>query len=266
MNSKKIRFLVLGCFVLGLGLVVTVNFTNACRLRTVTLDGRPVENWAVEFGMLRPAPLVSQPVDELAKTLLADDDVYKVDVSYRLPGELAIQTNEFEPVCFVVGQETGKLFGLNRRVRLIALDARTINWEQPVFTGLRTGNLHSFCDDPRVLLVVEQLEEMRRTRVDLYRLVDEVDFSEREYLDVMVAGVPYHLQVRPDHLLRDFDRFVEFTRNYEADLTGVVRMDLRYEDMVICALSDKEMKRRAEEARAKAKAEAEAEAARAAKD
>ena len=110
MNGTKFRLTALALLVIGLVLVVTVNFTDACRLRAVTLDGEPVENWQAKFSMLRSAPLTLQPVDRLAKQLLADDDVFKVDVRFQLPGQIDIRTNEFVPVCFVGGQETGKLF------------------------------------------------------------------------------------------------------------------------------------------------------------
>jgi len=255
-SGRKYRLFALAGLLVGLGLTVTVNFTDACRLRAVTVDGKPVENWRQQFAMLRPGSLAAQPVERLAKKLLADEDVYKVDVRFELPGGIDVRTNEFRPVCFVVGMETGKLFGLNRRARLIALDAPDINWEQPVFTGLTTGALHSICADPRVLPVIDQLEDLRESRADLYRLLDEIDFGEREYLEVTFAGLPYRLRVRPDHVLEDFDRFVEFTGRYDADLSGVIRMDLRYENMIICALSDEEMERRAEAARERAKAEA----------
>jgi hypothetical protein len=49
---------------------------------------------------------------------------------------------------------------------------------------------------------------------------------------------------------------VEFTRNYETNLSGVERVDLRYDEMIICALSKEEMKRREEEAKERAKLEA----------
>ena len=100
------------------------------------------------------------------------------------------------------------------------------------------------------------LGSLGRRQLPARRLLDEIDFGEREYLEVTFAGLPYRLRVRPDHVLEDFDRFVEFTGRYDADLSGVIRMDLRYENMIICALSDEEMERRAEAARERAKAEA----------
>lgn len=261
LNGKKIRLTALVLLVFGLTLVVAVNFTDACRLRAVTLDGQPINNWQQQFSMLRAGPITSQPVDRLAKKLLADDDIYKVDVTFRLPGEIDIRTNEFQPVCFVLGQESGKLFGLNRRARLIGINYEKINWEQPVFTGLVTGSLHSFCRDPRVILVLDQLEVLRDSRAEMYRLIDEVDFTQGEFLAVSVAGLPYQLKARADRLLEDLDRFVQFTRNYETDLTGVITVDLRYDDMIICGLSDEEMKRRADEEKEKEKLRADSLAA-----
>jgi len=241
-RPKRIGLAAFGLLVFGLSLVVTVHFTKACRLNTVTMNGKVVDNWQAKFSMLRPASLASQPLGNLAQSLLARDDVFKVDIDYRLPGEIDIRTNEFEPVCYVVGQESGKLFGLNRRGRLVSLDRVDIDWEKPVFTGLATGNLHSFCDDPRVSVVIGQLALLRDDRPEMYRLLDELDFSEPGYLRANISGLPYYLLIRSDRLVEDFDRFVEFAQKYQPDLTGAYRVDLRYDDMIICAQKDQKKK------------------------
>ncbi len=237
-TPRNLRLLLSGLLVFGLALVIVVNFTDACKLETVRVNGKPLPDWTGTCEMLRSAAVINQPVDDLASLLLAKSDIYRVDISYRLPGELEVTTNRFEPVCFVVGEESGKLFGLNRKGRLIYLDGDGIDFEQPVFTGLKTGAVHSFCEDPRVAPVIDQLEQLRKERGDLYRLIDELDFSRKDHLGVTLAGVSYPLMVRTDHLLEDFDRFIDFTLNYETDLAGVTRLDLRYDDMVICAKDD----------------------------
>jgi len=237
-TPKRIFLGATALLVFGLSMIVTVHFTEACRLTTVMLNGEPVENWRGQFTMLHPTSIVSQPVGRLASALLDRNDVFKVDVSYRLPGELDIRTNAFEPACYVVGQESGKLFGLTRYGRLISIDRDRLDWERPVFTGLVTGDLHTFCRDPRVKVTIDQLTVLRDERPDMYRLLDELDFGEPNYLRASISGLPFLLLVRSDRLVDDLDRFIEFAQRFQPDLAGVYRIDLRYDDMVICAQHD----------------------------
>ena len=238
-RSGHIAVATVALLVVGLTLVLTVHFADACRLESVRVDGEPMSEWQKSFDVLRPAALVSQQVDSLASVLLADEDVFKVDIDYRLPNELDIRLNDFEPVCYVVGKESGKLFGLNRNGRLIALKRSELDWERPVFTGVTTGNLHSFCRDPRVKIAIDQLEELREDNAGLYRLLDELDFSSSDHVRATIAGLPYYLWVRAERLTPDFERYLEFARNFQPDLADVYRMDLRYDDMIICARKDK---------------------------
>lgn len=218
--------------------MIIVHFTEACKLETVSIDGEQLSAWEGTFAVLQSEPVINQPVGDLAVSLLARDDVHRVDIDYRLPGELVIKTNRFESVCFVVGQQSGKLFGLNRHGRLVYPDWERVDWEQPVFTGLETGDVFSFCTDPRVRPVIDQLQHMRECRGELFRLVAELDFSEKDYLRATIAGVPFCLMIRPHRLIEDFDRFIDFVQNYETDLSGVTRVDLRFADMVICGRSE----------------------------
>lgn len=237
--SKNIKLAAAASLVCGLVLIIAVNFTGAFRLQAVTVNGEPLENWRERYPVLVDAPVTAQPVDSLARLLLSKDEIHKVDIDYRLPGGLDIRTNEYAPVCYVVGEETGKLFGFNRNGRLISLERVEIDWERPVFTGLDTKKLHSFCDDPRVRIAITQLERLRESHADLYRLLEEIDFSEPYELTATVAGLPFVLLVRAESLVTDFSRFVDFVEKYETDLTDVYRLDLRYDNMIICARREK---------------------------
>ncbi len=233
-TGHNISIITLFLFVVGLGLVVTINLTDACRLETIVVDGQPLDKWQGEFDQLDSSSIIHQPVKKLAESLLDNEGVYKVDLDFQMPHTVVIRTNQFEPVCFVVGMETGKLFGLDQNARLIKIDGNNVDWERPVLTGLPTGNLYSFCTEPRVKKAVLQLEILRSERGDLYHLLDQVDFTEREYLKIQIAGLPYTLMVTAEHLAEDLNRFAQFTEKYSPDLTDIRRIDLRYDEMIIC--------------------------------
>ncbi|MBU8932920.1 MAG: hypothetical protein KOO62_02825 [candidate division Zixibacteria bacterium] len=220
-------------------MILIVNFTDACRLQGATLDGMAVEEWASRFALDGEKPIIRQPIDSLAKALLDNDGVFKVDIAYRLPHELDIRTNAFEPVCFVVGQSSGKLFGLNIEGRLIRLSGYEPDWERPVLTGVETGSLYSTCTDARVSVVIDELETLRRERIDVYRLIDEIDFSDSGFLRLVVSGLSFHLKVRARVMVDDMQRFVEFIMSYDADLNDAKCFDLRYDNMIICSRGDR---------------------------
>ncbi|RKX27982.1 MAG: hypothetical protein DRP47_05535 [Candidatus Zixiibacteriota bacterium] len=223
----------------GLTLIGIVNFTDACRLQGATLNGDPLEGWSHKLGLSETRSIVHQPVDSLAHSILARDDVFKVDIAYSLPHKLDIRTNEFDPLCFVVGKTTGKLFGLNHEGRLVKLNSAHLDWERPVFTNVVTGDLFSTCNDSRIRVVIEQLEALRQEKIDVYRLIDGVDFSDYRFLQVLVSGLPYHLRLRAQKLSNDMQRFIDFVLLYDVDLTNVKCIDLRYDDMIICAQGSK---------------------------
>jgi cell division septal protein FtsQ len=233
--SKKIKLIIVGIIISGIGFFVVVNYTDACRLENVVLNGESVKNWPVRLGFKENEALVQCPVDSVAKVLLAKEKIFKVDVAYHLPNELEIKTNNFKPVCFVIGQESGKMFGLDDAGRLIGLENAEIDWEQPIFTGVNTGDMFSYCDDYRVPTAISQLEEIRNNQIDVFRLIDEIDFSNKGYLVASLSGLDLKFWVRADKLMEDMNRMVEFIHKYDTDISNLDYLDLRYDDMIICA-------------------------------
>ncbi|MFH2049715.1 MAG: hypothetical protein ABIJ12_09735 [bacterium] len=232
---KKIKLMIAGILISGVGFFVVVNYTDACRLENVILNGESIENWPKRLGFKENEALVKCPVDSVAKVLLAKEKIFKVDVAYHLPNELEIKTNNFKPVCFVIGQETGKMFGLDDAGRLIGLENAEIDWEQPIFTGVNTGDMFNYCDDYRVPTAISQLEEIRKKQIDVFRLIDEIDFSNNSYLVATLSGLNLKLWVRADKLMEDMNRMVEFIHKYDTDISNLDHLDLRYDDMIICA-------------------------------
>ncbi len=236
--SRKISSVLFGMAVAGIALVSVVHFTDACRLETVIYNGSAVDNWAKKFGLRQDKAVFEQPLDSLTHALLARDDIFKVDITYHLPNEIDIITNKFEPVGFVLDNQSGVLYGLDNNARLLPLENADIDWEQPVFVGVRIGQLFTVCKDERVMVTLNQLQELRRERVDLFRLLNEIDFSNSHYLVAYIDGLPFELRVRAERLRDDLDRFAEFIEHYNPDLSHVTRFDLRYDDMIICARGD----------------------------
>jgi len=231
--KKRINiYLVTGIFV-GVVFSAYVKYADACRLHEVSVNSCSVENWSEKYGLREEKSIVDQPLDSLAEALLNRKDIYRVDISYSLPDDLNIRVNNFSPVGFVLDRTSGRLYGLDRQARLIDLNQSEIEWERPVFTSVKTGRLFSRCADVRIKVVLDHLERLYEKNIDLYRLVDEIDFGNRTFLKVSLAGLDYRLKLRAESFLTDMDRFVEFLTGFEPDLEQVKMLDLCFDDMII---------------------------------
>ena len=230
--STRRVFLLILVFILA-GTVVMVNFCGLCDLEAVTLDGSPLEGWEEEYGLSRGSMILRQPLDYLAAAILADDEVVKVDIDYRLPRKIEIRTNRFAPVCLVLDSRSGTMKGLTAQGRIVLLEPEIVDWENPVLVNLVADSLYGFCRDHRVRHVIQQLAEIHENYADLYRLIDEIDFGSPDCLTLSISGLPYRLRVSAGQLARQLDGFVVFLEQFHPNLEATRTLDLRFDDMVI---------------------------------
>jgi len=233
--SRKVTLLVLGAAVVCLALIITTNYTDACLLEEVTLNREPVPEWGERFGLHPDRSIVRQPVDSLTELLLDAKNVFRVDVSYRLPDRIDITLNDFEPVCFLLDASSGVMYGLTDDARVVTLDNGRVNWEHPVLTSVQTGALYRYCPDARVGVLVEQLEQLRGENIDLYRLIDEIDLAHKSFVQVSLSGLPYRLKAGAEDFCEEMIQFVEFVSRFVPDLSEVNSIDMRFGGMIICA-------------------------------
>jgi len=76
---------------------------------------------------------------------------------------------------------------------------------------------------------------IREKHIDVFRLIDEIDYSNSGYLVATLSGLDVKLWVRADMLMEDLDRMVDFIHKYDTDISNLDHLDLRYDDMIICA-------------------------------
>lgn len=235
---QKRRHIVFGLAALtliGLASVYMLHYGDALALEHVTLDGEPVENWAESLGLKPEQPLHRQPVNEAVARLLERDDVVKVDLDYDLPDGLAITTNRFAPVCFLLCARSGRMFGLNDQGWLVGIPDGQRDWERPIIIGLRAGKMYRPCADVRVALLLDELAELRDEQTDLYGLISEIDMSNADHLVVTITGLPFSLTMTAERFFQEMHDFVQFLECYQPGLEGVRSFDLRYEDMIVQA-------------------------------
>lgn len=232
--SKKIVLLLFASIIMGISLLVFVNYTDACRLKKVRFNNKDVDSWQTRYGLDSNNSILKQPLDSLAQSLIKGKSVFKVDIKYSLLHGIDINTNNFSLVSFLQDKKSGKTYGLNEDARIISLNNCDFTWEHPVLTTTSAANQFNYCDDVRIKVIIDQLKQLRNENVDLYRLIEEIDFGNVRFLQVSIAGLPYRLKVRAGSFLENLDKFVEFVSRFEPDLNDVTLLDLRYDEMIIC--------------------------------
>jgi hypothetical protein len=215
------------------GAATTLQFTEVCRLNAVTLDGKPLPNWQGKFGLSTARLVTDQPIDLLATELLGSDGVVKVDVRYDLPGTVAVRTNDYTAVAFLVDRTLGETWGLDQFSRIVPLKESQIDWEHPFFTGLVAGQAYGACEDLRVSVALTQLSRLAADQPESYKLVSEINFSSKEFLLVSLDGIPTGVKVYPDGLARQVTTIVNFILGHGPDLGDARALDTRFEKLVV---------------------------------
>ncbi|KAA3635061.1 MAG: hypothetical protein DWP97_05580, partial [Calditrichaeota bacterium] len=176
----------------------------------------------------------SQPADSVVATLLEKKSIYKVDLSYMLPNEIEIKTNNYEPVCFGLDRFSGTIYGITDEGRIVSLKNCTYNWDNPILTSISVPKVYGFATDFRVKNIVKELLKLQKQNLDLYKLIDEIDFGNSYFLKVSIDGLSYRLKLRSDNFINDLNKFISFVTKYNPDLTQVKLVDLRFDEMIIC--------------------------------
>lgn len=218
-----------------LGLCVAANLGVACKLEMVMFNDNLQPDWQTEISLLSHKSVLRQPLDSLATILLAEPDVFKVDVRHGGLNTLKIVTNDFNPACFMLDAKSGELYGLDCAGRLLSLDHGTEDWEKPIISGLKAWSIFTAGGDGRVPILVQQLQLLKKREIELYRLISGIELRQAGYADLNIAGLHYRLRLVPDELVSSVERWVEFMTRFEADLDSVTLLDLRFDDMIICA-------------------------------
>ncbi len=230
--SAKLRLILAIVAVGGIALFVGVEYTGLQQLQAVTLDNQPLTNWGT-LELNPGKPMLRQSVARVAQQLLRDTGTVKVDINYELPASMHITTNDIEPVCYVVDKLSGRIVGLDEQARAIPLRAEEQAWELPMLTGVKTRGLLQTCSDARVGLIVPHLAQLADDNADLYRLIDEVDFSNDSLLTVTMSGLSYKLTATADSFYREITDFVNFVEDFHPRVDSVAQFDLRYDDLII---------------------------------
>lgn len=239
MLPKKIKLSLIAFIVFGSTLLSVIHFTDCFALETVSVNASELDDWSAKYNLYENRPITEQPLDSLASTLMKKNNIYKVDINYKLPNTIEIKTNNYKPVSFVLDRITKKIYGLDSDARVVLLENSDYTWDNPILTSLTITKLFGFCQDYRVKTVVLALQELKKQNRDLYCLIDEIDFGNVGFLKVSIDGLSYRLKVRYDYLREDIDKFIRFVSRFDPNLENITLLDLRYDEMIVCSQGKK---------------------------
>lgn len=230
---RNVRWLLLGIGLAGLALMLVLRFTTWHTLEAVTLDGKPVENWDKKLKLQPGKSVLDQPLETAAQQLMKDTGTVRVEVAYSLPNELRFTRNRFSPACYVLDSRSGRLFGLNSEARFIPITDDNHGWEHPVITGIRVSGIYHRATDERVTQIVPQLALLAEDNIDLYRLIDEIDMSEQEFVMVTLSGLPYRIKANAAELHRQISGYIQAVEKYPIETESAKVIDLRFDDLIV---------------------------------
>jgi hypothetical protein len=231
---KRNHKIAISIVIVGLTVLVgVVSFTNVCSIQAVTLNGKNLTNWYENSTLDIDKSVLKQPLAEFIEHSLDDDKTLKVDISYSWPHTLNVELNSISPACLIIDSKSGNLYGLDDNCRIIPLKDKLVDWERPLFTGIEVKKLYDFCSDVRSRSVIEALGKIRKDRINFYRLIEEIDFSTKDFLQVTIAGHDHTIRLRSQYFFEDINRYVDFAARYNLRLDSIRVIDLRQSGQIV---------------------------------
>lgn len=208
-------------------------YTGICTLQAITVNGALVEKWDKNNSLEKDKSILGQPLESFEESSFADEKTLKLDYRYSWPHTLIVRVNSISPECLLLDKNSSTLFGLDKSGRVLPLQNELVDWERPVITGVGGARLYQALADVRVRKVLKALDQVRRDRVNFYRLIEEIDFSSQEDVEVSVAGQGHRIRLRAEYFYEDINRYLDFVARFRPQLEGIKVIDLRQDGQIV---------------------------------
>ena len=168
--------------------------------------------------------LLTMNHSRLAKSILTQNGIDKINLNWIVPDGLAAEVNRFCPVALVLMKD-GTIKALDKFGRLIPFDSEWADFDCPVLAGLPDGKLFEPLPDYRVGEVITALNDIRKQEPDLYAVLAELDFSDPVFINLRTTVSHSVFRMQSHHIAEQLQRLVlvcgqeEWENNFVYDLT-----------------------------------------------
>jgi hypothetical protein len=220
--------------VLGmLSFVAVIRFTEVCTLEAVTINGENIDKWEKKSPFVPNQSILRQPFAAFVESSLANEQTLKLDYRYSWPHTLNVRVNSISPDCILLDKLSSTFFGLNENGRVLPFTPELVDWERPIVTGLSVRKLYQDLSDIRVRKVLAALRKVQSDRINFYRLIEQIDFAAKDYVEVTIAGQGHTVRLRAEFFYDDINRYLDFVARFHPELQGIRVIDLRQDGQIV---------------------------------
>ena len=229
---RKYVYLLIASIVLG-GSVAAMRYSDVFRLKTVVL--KPVNQALNGVSATNPnsGNIFEISLDSLADELLHHKNVVKVDITYDLPDKLVVSLNQVKPLAFVLSNDGEHLYQMDINGFVVPLSESTTDFEAPILTGVKGIKLFEQPNDYRVPVLLEQLRRLKTECIDFYLAISDINLSREDRIILFIDGLPCPVEAYIGTLCPSIKRLEVFLKEFDLDLQGVKKIDLRTEGLIV---------------------------------
>ncbi len=231
--SKKIKLAIWLSISGMLVMVAVIWFTEVCTLQAMTINGENVDNWEKKSPLVPNQSILRQPLAAFEESSFANDQTLKLDYRYSWPHTLNVRLNSISPDCMVLDKFSSTFFGLDEYGRALPFKSELVDWERPIVTGVGVRKLYQNLADIRVPKVLAALGKVKSDRMNFYRLIEQIDFASKDYVEVTIAGQGHVVRLRAGCFYDDINRYLDFAARFHPELEGIKIIDLRQDGQII---------------------------------
>jgi len=171
--------------------------------------------------------------EELVNKVIGDKKVLKADLEFKFPNEIEITLNDVKPLALVCCD--GEMFVLGECGRMVKFDNETTEFNFPIVSGAKQCTAYRPIRDNQLILIYEQLKQLRVEDFDFYLAISSIDLSNSEYVTITMDGLKPYIKMFAGDLTRNMKYLKTFLLEFNPDLGEVGCLDFRLEGQIIAA-------------------------------
>jgi hypothetical protein len=215
--------------------VATMEYSGIFKLDKVVLQPDDFSKKVKITGLDSGQRLFDAPVEQTVNSLIEQEKVLRVDLGFKLPDQINISINDIEPLALVIAGDGRLMYSLDEHGYLLPADSSVGRFDFPIITGVKCGRLYAKPSDDRLQLVVEELRLLRDASIDFYLAISDIDMSREDYISVNLDGLPFPVLTYAGHLFESTIRLKMLVLDFGPDLSGIKKLDMRSEALIIAA-------------------------------